>query len=140
MRSIYHADTILKPGVERPALADLFRDRIISCWELDKIIIDLWRCQQIEHTMNCPRFPIYIQTTCGPYLTHFEIVSALCWKHSCSQWLDSTRCAKCRKIASCSSADTYQVSLSPPSFLSTSKSFFFFFGSISVRLGERCPM
>lgn len=55
-------------------------------------------------------------------LAYFEIVSPLCWKHSCSAQLDSAWCAKCRKIANCSSADTYHVSSNPPSSLSTSKS------------------
>ena len=70
--------------------------------------------------MNCPKSPIYVQIACDICLTHFEIVSPLCWKCSCSLQLGSTQCAKCRKIASCSSTD---VSFSPPSFLRSSKSF-----------------
>src|SRR5260221_798878 len=49
------------------------------------------------------------------------MVSPLRWKRSCSPRLGSARCAKCRKIPSCSSADTYRVSFSPPPFLRSSK-------------------
>ena len=50
--------------------------------------------------------------------SYLDMVSPLLWKRSCSARLDRPWCAKCRKIASCSSADKHLESYRPVSYRS----------------------
>lgn len=67
-----------------------------------------------DHVQYSMKYSIIIPIKCHWFdqytRTHFDMISGLCWKHSCIWWYTFPVWARWRNIASCSSADMCFVS------------------------------